>query len=487
MSNNECSRKVLSSAVAATALAAFAPFAYSQVTTPAYPQAPAYPQQQSATPQSPAYPQQQPAYPQQPAYAPQPAYPPQAGATDPQMAMQMQSDKPHPIRALFAGTIATLLQVSGAGIATGLTQSVAGGLTNWFARKNQTGQYAQQPYVQGYPSATSAYPSAAQGYSAASPYASTSPTYPSTQPSAYGATTPAYSTTAAYPATSAAYPASSPTYPTTSPAYATTATSADPYASTTAGAAYPAQATAYPAPTTSPYPGVTAPGTSAYATPTQYGAQTASTYPSTGTQVYDAQTGQISTAAGTVYATSSAATDGTLYAGIAYEVHALGPGGTTTPVNPATYVFRTGDRFMVYYRPSMPGRMDVFNINPAGRQTQIDSASMAAGQMASLGPYEFSAMTGDESLRISLSPCSTQQLLVATRDIVNVASPTTATSGVQLGTCGTGTRGLDVKTRDITKVAVDGGTAFALDPVSVRELSGGQIATRDVQIVFHHR
>ena len=232
---------------------------------------------------------------------------------------------------------------------------------------------------------------------------------------------------------------------------------------------------------------MTAPGTSAYAAPTQYGAQTASAYPSTGTQVYDAQTGQVSTAAGTVYATSPAATDGTLYAGIAYEVHALGPGGTTTPVNPATYIFHTGDRFMVYYRPSMPGRMDVFNINPAGRQTQIDSASMAAGQMASLGPYEFSAMTGDESLRISLSPCSTQQLLVATRDIVNVASSTTATTGVQLGTCGMNTRGLDVRTRDITKVAVDGGTAFALDPVSASELSGGQIATRDVQIVFHHR
>jgi hypothetical protein len=371
---------------------------------------------------------------------------------------------------------------------------VAGGLTNWFARKNRTGQYAQQPYAQGYPGGTSAYPSTTQGYSAASPYAST-------QTSAYGATTPAYPTTApyaatspAYAATSPAYPATTPAYSTTSPAYPATATSTDPYATTT-GAAYPAQATAYtapttspyPAPTTSPYPSATAPGTTAYVAPTQYGTQTASAYPSTTTQVYDAQTGQLSTAAGTVYATSSAATDGTLYAGIAYEVHALGPGGTTTPVNPATYVFHTGDRFMVYYRPSMPGRMEVFNINPAGRQTQIDSASMAAGQMATLGPYEFSAMTGDESLRISLSPCSTQQLLVATRDIVNVVSPTTATTGVQLGTCGMNTRGLDVKTRDITKVAVDGGTAFALDPVSASELSGGQIATRDVQIVFHHR
>jgi hypothetical protein len=136
--------------------------------------------------------------------------------------------------------------------------------------------------------------------------------------------------------------------------------------------------------------------------------------------------------------------------------------------------------------------MEVFNINPAGQQTRIDAADMAAGQLASLGPYEFTAMTGDESLRIVLSPCSTQQLLVATRDIVNVAAAPTGSAATgyasPLGTCGgLNTRGLEVRTRDIKKVAVDGGTAFALDPVSATELSGGQIAAREITIVFHHR
>ena len=143
---------------------------------------------------------------------------------------------------------------------------------------------------------------------------------------------------------------------------------------------------------------------------------------------------------------------------------------------------------MVYYRPSMPGRMEVYNINPAGQQSRIDSVTMAAGQLASLGPYQFTSMTGEESLRLVLAPCSTPQLLVATRDIVNVGAATATSSGVQLGACGAPTtRGLKVNTRDITKVAVDGGTAFALDPVTRQELSSGQVTAREINIVFHHR
>ena len=135
----------------------------------------------------------------------------------------------------------------------------------------------------------------------------------------------------------------------------------------------------------------------------------------------------------------------------------------------------------------MPGRMEVYNINPAGQQTRIDAVNMAAGQLSTLGPYEFSNLTGDESLRLVLAPCSSAQLLVATRDIVNVSAAATNTSAVQLGSCGTATRALKVKTRDITKVAVDGGTSFALDPVSRQELSSGQVTAREVSIVFHHR
>jgi hypothetical protein len=408
MSKNEFLRRNAIAAAAAMVIAigALPPAAYAQ-------QQPVYPQQ------PPAYPQQQPAYPQQPPDMGQP------------MAQQMQPPKAHPIRELFAGTLATLLQVTGASVTAGLTQAVTGGISSWFNKKAGAGQYAQ-----GYPQ---------QGYPTTPTYPTTSPTYPTTSPT-YPTTTPTY------PTTSPTYPTTTPTYPTTTPTYPTTATATNPYAAQN-----------------------------------PYATSTASAYPSTPTQVYDARTGQMSTAAGTPYATPSGGSDGTMYAGIAYEVHAIGAGGVSTPVNPATYIFHSGDRFMVHYRPSMPGRMEVFNINPAGQQTRIDATNMAAGQLASLGPYEFSNMTGDESLRIVLSPCSTQQLLVATRDIVNVSATAGAASAVQLGNCGTTSRGLDVKTRDIRKVAVDGGTAFALDPVSRQELSSGQITAREVNIVFHHR
>jgi hypothetical protein len=188
--------------------------------------------------------------------------------------------------------------------------------------------------------------------------------------------------------------------------------------------------------------------------------------------------------------------NGTLYAGIAYEVHALTADGRSTAIDAASYEFHSGDKFMVYYRPSMPGRMDVYNVNPAGQQTLIDSSNMAAGQMTGLGPYQFTNLKGDESLRLILSPCSDPQLLAATRDIVradgaqNTMPPSaypTAT-GVQLSSCGApGTRGLGVQARDIQKVAVDGTTSYALDPVSQQERASGQVTPREANIVFHHR
>jgi len=175
-----------------------------------------------------------------------------------------------------------------------------------------------------------------------------------------------------------------------------------------------------------------------------------------------------------------------IFAGLAFEVHAVMPGGASVPVNPATHEFRTGDRFVLHYRPTLPGQMTVFNINPAGIQTQIDRVDLAAGQLAQLGPYEFSAMTGDDRLRLVLSPCSTPELLAATRDIVNVANA--APGALSLAACSPVTRSIrDVPTRDIRKVGVEGTTAFALDPVSASEFGSGQLAPREVTIVFRHR
>ena len=166
-------------------------------------------------------------------------------------------------------------------------------------------------------------------------------------------------------------------------------------------------------------------------------------------------------------------------------------------MNAATHEFHTGDRFRVSFRPTLPGRLDIYNINPYGRETQIDSVEMAAGQLTTLGPYEFAATRGDEALRFVMTPCGTEQLLASTRDIVNVGPGVTAdystaapaSGGVSLQNCGAPTtRSVgQVKTRDIQKVGVDGTTSFALDPVSQVEMASGQLAPREFTVYFHHR
>lgn len=416
-----------------------------------------------------SYPAQTQAYPSYPAPAPT-AAPPQS----------------HAIRDLFAGTIATVLQTA----TGGLSSALSGSILNWFAKKQA--------------------PAAAAGY-AATPYPGTS--YPSTAyPSqdTQGYSTSAYPTsnayppgsTSTYPTSPATYPGSSGQYPGGGAQYPGTASTTTPYPGATAqypGATAQYPGATYPAPATDPtgsYGQSSAYGQSGYPGQTAaYPGATASAYGSA--QIYDARTGQVATGGANPYATPAGGYDGTLYAGIAYEVHALSADGRSTPINPATYVFRSGDKFTVYYRPSLPGRMEVYNINPAGQQTLIDSSNMAAGQMTTLGPYQFTNLTGDESLRLVLSPCSSPQLLAATRDIVRAdagyamtaqASPM-ASSGGQLSNCSaTSTRGLGaVHTRDIQKVAVDGTTSYALDPVSRQELSSGQVTAREANIVFHHR
>ena len=207
------------------------------------------------------------------------------------------------------------------------------------------------------------------------------------------------------------------------------------------------------------------------------------------TQFHDAATGAPTTAdPAFAAALASGPAPDALFAGLAFEVHAVVAGGATTPVNPANHEFHTGDRFKLFYRPTLPGHMDVFNINPAGIQTQIDSVEIAAGQLAELGPYEFAATRGDDQLKLVLSPCQTPALVVATRDIINVSATAPAGAALGLASCGPRTRSIDAPaTRDIRKVAVEGTTGFALDPVSAQEMGSGQFAPRTVTIVFRHR
>ncbi len=385
------------------------------------------------------------------AQVPQQGYP-QAQAPMPQQQVTQGAPKAHPIRDLFAGTLAMVLQTA----TSGLAGAVNGRIMDWFARKGGSqaqgyqSQGFQSPGINAPPPAAAAYPSPA--------YSPPPATYPSQPAGAYPAS-PDPAAASAYPPAANAYPPAAGAYPPAAGAYPQSAT--DPN-------------------TANPYGG-SAPQVAA-------------------PQVYDAHTGQpVSNTANNPYTAAPAAGDNGVFAGIAYEVHAIGADGSATPVNSATYEFRTGDKFKVFYRPSLPGRMEIYNINASGQQTLIDSSNMAAGQLSELGPYQFANQTGDESLRLVLSPCSNAQLLATTRDIVRADAPPPAPgtaaaptgSGVQLSTCGgPTTRGINrkkVRTRDIQKVAVDGTTSFALDPVSRQEQATGQVETREVTIIFRHR
>jgi hypothetical protein len=176
-----------------------------------------------------------------------------------------------------------------------------------------------------------------------------------------------------------------------------------------------------------------------------------------------------------------------LHAGVAYEVHLVGR--ESRAIDPKTHVFRTGDQFQVYYRPTLPGRITVSNINPKGTEAALDSIRVAAGQLLVLGPYQFVDKQGNETLRIVLSPCSTPTLMVATRTIVKApGASATNDAPVRIADCDSPTtRALSAKTRDIRKTSMDGLTGFALDRVSDEEVASGEIAPRETRIRLRHR
>lgn len=335
---------------------------------------------------------------------------------------QQQPAQAHPMRALFAQSLAQVVQSGGSAAVVAVADGLTGALKSWFdskrQRKGQNGALGNMAYP-------SAAPMTASGYAQPS-YPQSS--YPQTGDPATGGypdgSTPG---NAGYPDTN--YPSSN--YPNTG------------YPGTAApDSSYP-QTTAYPSPDAYSQPNYSQPATSA---PAQ------------------------------------------VYAGIAYEIHLLQPDGTTQPVDIANYAFRTGDQFRVYYRPSLPGRVDVFNINAAGQNAQIDSSVVAAGELASLGPYQFTDQQGEETLILKLSPCVTPQLYATTRSIVKVQGAQPASNPMGLGDCSaTATRGLKTKTRDIRKVSVEGGTSFALDPIAPTELGDGSLSARQVTITLHHR
>ena len=178
-------------------------------------------------------------------------------------------------------------------------------------------------------------------------------------------------------------------------------------------------------------------------------------------------------------------------AGVAFEVHAMAADGASRPVDPAKHVFRTGDRFQVYYRPTLPGRVEVFNINPSGIESRVDGVEVAAGQLATLGPYRFVDAKGLEALKLVLAPCGSPALASQTRSIVKAGAASGAAAtppAVRIAECGDPRmRSMGVKTRTITRTTQEGSTSFALDPLSRSELSSGLMGAREVRITLQHR
>jgi hypothetical protein len=359
-----------------------------------------------------------------------------------QQFQQFQTQAPaHPMRTLFAQSLAQVVQTGGSAAVVAVADGLTGALKSWFdnrrQRKGQNGALGQNNYPAPaqMPMTTSGYPQTA---------------YPPANGGAPDNNYPASN----YPAPN--YP--DPNYPSTG-----NPDGGMPNASYPQANGYP-QPDAYPQ--SNPYP--SQPGT--YPSQPNYPSQPA--YP------------------------PPAPPAPQIYAGIAYEIHLLQPDGSTQPVDTASYAFRTGDQFRVYYRPSLPGRVDVFNVNAAGQSAQIDSSVVAAGDLASLGPYQFTDSQGEETLVLKLSPCVTPQLYATTRSIVKVqgTQPGNNRGGNSMGPnpmgladcSNTQTRGLKTKTRDIRKVSVEGGTTFALDPIAPAEF-GGDMSPRQVTITLHHR
>jgi hypothetical protein len=181
-------------------------------------------------------------------------------------------------------------------------------------------------------------------------------------------------------------------------------------------------------------------------------------------------------------------TDGApLHVGLAYEVHRLERNGTSRAVDPDRHVFNTGDRFVVHYRPALPGRVSVVNVNGERVSSRIDDAEVAAGELAALGPYEFVGKEGDEVLQIVLAPCATPEMMRTTRSMIKVGGEAAKTAAPLADCSAPGPTKAAMRTRSIQRVGFEGPTAFALDQVSSEERASGRLAPRQVTIRFKHR
>ena len=359
--------------------------------------------------------------------------------TDPNMQMpqpqpQQQQRRQNPFKQLFAGTLTAVLQTTGVGLATGLTQMMTGAISNWFnrPRNGQANNIAPDP-------------NAGMGAMPPMPAATYDPMagmQPPPMP----------------PPTDGMQPGSM-------------------------------GGMQSPGPGNPGYAGGGMPG----APPDPMGGM--------------AMPAPVPMGGGAPMAASpmgmQPTTPPAIYAGLAYEVQAIGRTGATMTVDPATHTFSTGDRFVVMYRPSLPGQVALYNTTyspdgrPLGPEKLVDTVNVAAGELTRLGPYEFRNNQGREALRLLLTACRNEQLMATTRDIVKVDDiPSVAQAeiakepgAVTFPNCSmVAARGVDgPQPRDIVKVSSEEGTMFALDPVSPQEIQAGNIAPRELTLTFNHR
>jgi hypothetical protein len=143
----------------------------------------------------------------------------------------------------------------------------------------------------------------------------------------------------------------------------------------------------------------------------------------------------------------------------------------------------------VHYRPALPGRVTISNVDPRGNESRIDQSQVAAGQLATLGPYRFVDSTGRETLKLRLEPCSSPTLTAASRAIVKAGAPASANAtALRINDCSEAlARGFAAKTRAITKTSLDGATRFALDPMERDEMASGEFMARELAITLQHR
>ena len=175
-------------------------------------------------------------------------------------------------------------------------------------------------------------------------------------------------------------------------------------------------------------------------------------------------------------------------AGVAFQVSLVGADGRRTLIDPAQRTFATGEKFEIAYRPNFPGVVEVYNIDPVGKEERIDRVQLGAAQLATLGPYEFVDAKGSETLRIVLRPCMgsvADAPGMASRGITR-AQIRPELAGALMACDDRRQQQLLPPARGIARVSNEGGTNYALDPVSKAEIDSGRLAAREVLIRFVH-